>query len=255
MVQQDLEGRKILVLGASSAIGRSCAIRLGERGASVVLVGRDRGRLEETAGHIPEERRAVVPCDVSSFDAAEAVVKDAVKLDGVRLDGCVFSVGIAAIVPVASVSEALLSKCYRTNLFSLYGVLKAFSSRRVSVDGSSFVSIASYAAVRPQKGQIIYGATKAAMIACTQVAARELARRRVRVNAVCPEMVDTPMGHEGLANLPPEYLKERYPLGVLTPEDVADTVLYLLSDASKKMTGEAITITGGCTGDEANLMF
>lgn len=254
MEQAEFQGRKILVLGASSGIGRACAIQLGRRRARVILVGRNQERLEETASQIPEGLSAIFPCDVSDFDAAQQVVKDAVALDGVKLDGCVFSVGIAKIVPIASVKEQMILESFQTNLFSLYGVMKSFSSRRISKDGASFVGISSLAGIGAAKGQCIYAAIKAAMNSYLSVASQELAKRRIRVNAVCPDLVKTPMG-VGLKIMPPERLKERFPLGVLDPNDIADTVLYLLSDASKKITGQAIAITAGNTGGNDNLMF
>lgn len=255
MSQGEFTGRKIIVFGASSGIGRSCAIRLGEQGARVVLVGRSRERLEEAASHIPEGLAAVMPCDVSDFSAAQAVVKDAVKLDGAKLDGCVFSVGIAMVCPIIAVREDRLLESFQTNLFSLAGILKVFASRRVSQDNASFVGLSSGAAMSPERGQCIYASTKAAVNAYLFTAAKELASRGIRVNAVCPEMVDTPMGHDGLANLSPERRKERYPLGMLSPEDVAEMVLYLLSDASKKVTGQAISITAGSAGGNDNFVF
>lgn len=254
MDQREFEGRKILVLGASSGIGRACAIQLGARGAQVILVGRNQERLEETAGHIPEGRSAILPCDVSDFGAAQAVVKDAVKLDGAKLNGCVFSVGISMPIPMAAIREQQVLEVFRTNLFSLFGVLKAFSSRRVSEDGASFVAISSEAALGALKAQGVYGASKAGINACIASTANELAPRGIRVNSVCPSMVDTPMG-KGLYLLPPERLREMYPLGVLLPEDVADTVLFLLSDASKKITGQAISITAGCFGGDDHFAY
>lgn len=255
MEQREFVGRKVIVFGASSGIGRACAIQLGKCGAKVVLVGRNLKRLEETASHISEGASAILPCDVSNFNAAQEVVKDSVKLDGAKLCGCVFSVGIAPVVPLTAVREQVLIEAFRTNLFSLYAVLKAFSSRRISLEGASFVSLSSGAAISPIKGQCIYAATKAAINTYTSVAAKELAFRSIRVNTVCPEMVDTPMG-AGLRLLPPERLQERYPLGVLTPEDIADIVLFLLSDASKKITGQAIAITAGSVGgDHDNIVF
>lgn len=245
MDQREFEGRKIIVFGASSGIGRACAVQLGRRGANVILVARNQERLAETASQIPEGHSAILPCDVSDFSAAEAVVKDAVKLDGVKLDGCVFSAGIVRVIPVAAISEKTLLEGYRTNLFSLYAIMKAFSSRRVSQDGSSFVSISSYASLRQEKGQSIYAGTKAAINTYTSVASLELAPRKIRVNALCPVMVDTPMGREFFGNLPPEQLNKDYPLGPLTAEDVADSVMFLLSDASKKVTGQVIAISAG----------
>lgn len=257
MDQTEFQGRKILVLGASSGIGRACAIQLGRLGAKVILVGRNQERLEEAASQIPEGLSAILPRDVSDFDAAQQVVKDAVALDGIKLDGCVFSVGIANVIPIASVKEQIILDFFQTNLFSLYGIMKSFSSRRVSEDGASFVGLSSGAglAAKAEKGQCIYAATKAAMNSYLSVAARELAKRRIRVNAVCPELVDTPMGGPGLKSMSPERLKERYPLGALEPDDIAGTVLYLLSDASKKITGQTIAITAGSTGGNDNLVF
>lgn len=255
MDTKEFEGRKIMVFGASSGIGRACAVQLGERGAKVILVGRNQERLEETAKHIPEGFSVIMPCDVSNFSAAEQVVKDAVKLDGVKLDGCVFSAGIATVVPILSVKEEMLKKVFQTNLFSLYGIMKAFASRRISWDGASFVSISSESAIVPAKGQCIYGPAKTAINMYTSIAATELASRRIRVNAVSPEMVDTPMGHKSLSLLSPERVQERYPLGKLEPEDIADTVLFLLSDSSKKITGQIISITAAATGGNDNFQF
>lgn len=250
----EFEGRKIIVFGASSGIGRACAIRLGQRGANVILVGRDQERLEETAGHIPEGGRRILPCDVSDFNAAQNVVRNAVAADGSKLDGCVFSAGIAGIYAIRDAREEQLMKVFQTNFFSLAAVLKIFASRRHSKDGSSFVSLSSGAGNKPIRGQGIYGASKAAVNIYMCVAAQELAQRRIRVNAVCPEMVDTPMG-AGLHLLTPEQLQQRYPLGILTADDIADTVLFLLSDSSKKITGQAISITAGSTCTNQNFVF
>jgi len=251
MIQQEFDGRKIIVFGASSGIGSACAIQLGEQGANVILVGRNMERLEETAGHIPEGRRTILPCDVSDFDAARAVVEDAVELDGAKLDGCVFSAGVSTLGTITAIREPLLLEIFRTNLFSLYGILKVFSSRRISRDGASFVSISSMAAFMPTKGQSIYAGTKGAINSITIGVAKELAKRRIRVNTICPAMADTPMGAAYL-----ERMEEgRYPLGKLMPEDIADAVLFLLSNASKKITGQAIQITAGDIGGNDNFVF
>lgn len=244
---QEFKGRKIMVFGASSGIGRACAVRLGEQGAKVILTARSQERLEETASHIPEGMSVILPCDVSDFDAAQNVVKEAVKLDGARLDGCVFSAGIFMPQTAISASERILAQTFRTNFYAFAAVLRTFASRRVSNDGASVVGISSQAAITPFKGQGIYSAAKAAMNSYAAVAAQELAVRRIRINTVCPDMVDTPMG-TGIHLLSPERLKERYPLGILTPEDIAGTVLFLLGDASKKITGQTISITAGSSG-------
>lgn len=249
MDYQEFLGKKYIVFGASSGIGRQTAVQLSRLGARLVLVSRNVERLEETAGMLHGEGHRTLPCDVSDFDAARAVVKEAVKADGIKLDGCVFSVGILdEHYPIKSVNLPLLQNVFQTNFFSLVAILKEFSSRRISNDGASFVSLSSRAAMLPDKSQGIYGATKAAINTYTVVAAKELASRMIRVNAVCPEMVDTPMGAGFKKNISPERLKSMYPLGLLTTEDVADMVIYLLSSYSKKVTGQAIWLSAGNDG-------
>ena len=250
-----LKGRKIIVFGASSGIGRACAIQLGGQGANVILVGRNMERLGETASHIPEGRSMILTCDVSDFDAARKVVTDAVKLDGMKLDGCLFAVGICITQPIISIRYDDLIKLFQTNFFAFVAVLKEFSSRRVSNNGASFVSISSCAALRPDKGQGIYAATKAAINAYTVVAAQELAARKIRVNTICPDVVDTPMGVAGLQRLTDERLQKRFPFGVIMPEDIADTALFLLESTSRKITGQAFSITAGSVGGDDQFAF
>lgn len=240
--------KKILVFGASSGIGRQTAIELSDLGAQLVLVGRNESRLQETLGLLQGDNHVILPCDISDFSAAQNVVKEAVNVDKTKLDGCVFSAGIYAMYPLSAANGAALQELFATNFFALVAILKAFSSRRISNDGASFVSVSSRAAMMPDKAQGIYGATKAAINSYTIAAAKELSSRGIRINAVCPESVDTPMGAGLKENMPPERLHSIYPLGLLTAEDVADTILYLLSDCSKRVTGQSIWLSAGNDG-------
>lgn len=244
---REFDNKKIIIFGASSGIGRQAAIQLSMLGAKLVLVGRNEMRLQETADKLQGENHFILPCDVSDFDAAQDVVKAAVSKDKIKLDGCVFSVGAYAMYPVSSIKMPPIQEMFQTNFFSFAAILKAFSSRRISNDGASFVSISSRAAMMPDKTQGIYGATKAAINAYTVAAAKELSSRMIRVNTVCPEAVDTPMG-SGIKAMPPEQLQRTYPLGLLTTEDVANTVIYLLSSYSTKVTGQSIWLSAGNDG-------
>ncbi len=243
-----LTGKKIIVFGASSGIGRETAVQLSRQGARVILVARNEARLAETLTMLEGEGHAVLPCDVSDFAAAQNVVKEAVKTDGEKLDGCFFAAGIYMMSPVALVKEAALQQMFQTNFFAMTAVLSTFSSRRCSNDGASFVSISSRAATIPDKAQGVYGATKAAINAYTVAAAKELSSRKLRVNTICPEAVDTPMGAGLKENMPPERLKKFYPLDMLTAEDVANTAVFLLSDMSKKITGQSLWLSAGNDG-------
>lgn len=242
------QDKKILVFGASSGIGKQTAIQLSQLGARLVLVGRNEVRLCETLGLLQGEAHKIIPCDVSEFEAAQSVVADAVKFDGVKLDGCLFSAGVYAMYPVAAVKHDSIQAMFQTNFFSFVAILKAFSSRRISNDGASFVSVSSRAAMMPDKAQGVYGASKAAMNAYSVAAAKELASRKIRVNTICPESVDTPMGAGLKENMPPERLHKIYPLGMLTAADVANTAIYLLSSQSTKITGQSIWLSAGNDG-------
>ena len=244
----NISGKKYLVFGASSGIGRQTAIQLSELGARVVLVGRNEERLHQTYNMLIGNGHSILVCDVSNFSAAQLVVKNSVKIDGIKLDGCVFSAGIYAMLPVGVVTEDKLDKLFATNIFSLIAIVKSFSSKRISNDGASFVSVSSRAANLPDKSQGVYGATKAAINSYTFAAAKELSNRLIRFNAVCPEAVDTEMGAGFKHNTTDEYKKKIYPLGMLESKDVADAIIFLLSDMSKKITGQSIWLSAGNDG-------
>lgn len=249
MGEHEFQGKKIIVFGASSGIGRQTAIQLGQMGARLILVGRNEERLRETAEKLNGSNHHILPCDVSDFDAAHNVVKDSVNIDKVKLDGCVFSAGIGAkLTPVSIMKLQALQEMFQTNFFSFAAVLKAFSSRRISNDGASVVTLSSRDGILPGRGQAHYAAAKAAMNAYTVSAAKELAPRGIRVNAICPELVDTPMVVSLKASIPLEQMQKNYPLGLLTAEDVANTIIYLLGPHSKKITGQSIWLSAGNDG-------
>lgn len=243
----EFDNKKIIVFGASSGMGRQTAIQLSQLGARLVLVSRNEASLRETASMLQGDNHFILPCDISDFDAAQNVVKEAVNKDKIKLDGCVFSVGVYAMYPVSTVKMQPVLEMFKTNFFSFTAILKSFASRRISNDGASFVSISSRAAMMPDKAQGIYGATKAAINSYTVAAAKELSLRMLRINTVCPEAVDTPMG-SGIKAMPPERLQRTYPLGLLTAEDVANTVIYLLSSYSAKVTGQSLWLSAGNDG-------
>lgn len=257
-----LDNKKILIFGASSGIGRQTAIQLSELGAQLVLVGRNEQRLKDTAELTTQRNRPhhILRCDVSDFNAAQNTVKEAVELDGIKLDGCLFSAGFSGLYPIKSVKECLLQEMFQTDFFSLVAILKVFSSRHISNSGASFVSISSRAGIFQDKAKGVYGAANAAINSYTAAAALELSARLIRVNAICPEAVTgTPTNASPKvgkwASLPPEQVREIYPLGILTTEDVADLAVFLLSDYSKKLTGQSIWLSAGNDGGSIKNIF
>jgi len=242
------EGRKIMVFCDASGIGQAAAARLGSLGAHLVLAAQDQEYLEEAAACLKGKRCLTVPCKLTAFNEVRDAVRKAVEADGVKLDGCAFLIGNVSVFSLRTIKEDALLNMFQMNVFSLVAALQAFASQRVSSDGSSFVALSSRAAAVPDQGQGVYGATKAAVSTYVTAAAKELSARKIRVNAICPEAVDTQTCAIWKKNLTPAQIKAVYPLGQLTVEDMADTVLYLLSDYSKKVTGQSIWLSAGNNG-------
>ena len=238
----NFNGKKYLIFGASSGIGKQVALQLSQLGARLVLVGRNEEKLQETLEMLDGDGHNILICDVSDFSAAQNAVKTAVSMDNIKLDGCVFSAGIYAMLPLGAVTEEKINKIFATNIVSMMAIAKAFSSKRISNNGASFVSVSSRAA------QGVYGASKAAINSYTVAAAKEMSNRLIRFNAVCPEAVDTEMGAGFKDNTTQEAMQKIYPLGMLEAEDVADTIIFLLSDMSKKITGQSIWLSAGNDG-------
>ena len=244
----NFNGKKYLIFGASSGIGKQVALQLSQLGARLVLVGRNEEKLQETLEMLDGDGHNILICDVSDFSAAQNAVKTAVSMDNIKLDGCVFSAGIYAMLPLGAVTEEKINKIFATNIVSMMAIAKAFSSKRISNNGASFVSVSSRAALLPDKSQGVYGASKAAINSHTVAAAKEISNRLIRFNAVCPEAVDTEMGAGFKDNTTQDAMQKIYPLGMLEAEDVADTIIFLLSDMSKKITGQSIWLSAGNDG-------
>ena len=222
----NFNGKKYLIFGASSGIGKQVAFQLSQLGARLVLVGRNEEKLQETLEMLDGDGHNILICDVSDFSAAQNAVKTAVSMDNIKLDGCVFSAGIYAMLPLGAVTEEKINKIFATNIVSMMAIAKAFSSKRISNNGASKAAINSY----------------------TVAAAKEISNRLIRFNAVCPEAVDTEMGAGFKDNTTQEAMQKIYPLGMLEAEDVADTIIFLLSDMSKKITGQSIWLSAGNDG-------
>ena len=200
----NFNGKKYLIFGASSGIGKQVALQLSQLGARLVLVGRNEEKLQETLEMLDGDGHNILICDVSDFSAAFPI-----NCSG-RIE---FSAGIYAMLPLGAVTEEKINKIFATNIVSMMAIAKAFSSKRISNNGASFVSVSSRAALLPDKSQGVYGASKAAINSYTVAAAKEMSNRLIRFNAVCPEAVDTEMGAGFKDNTTQEDLSSWYVRG------------------------------------------
>ena len=237
-----LQGKTILVTGASSGIGQATAIACAQMGADVVITGRDAERLQATADLMGEAKGQIV--------ADLIVQEDVEKLVAALppLDGAVLCAGNSTTLPLQFGTREKFDDMFDVNFFAPVELLRLMYKKKVLQKGASVVLIASIGGTHSfMPGNGVYGASKAALNSVMKYAAREYASRKVRVNSICPGMVDTPLIHRG--TITEEQLAEdakRYPLGRYgRPDDIAHGAIYLLSDASSWLTGHDLVIVGG----------
>ena len=241
-----LEGKTILITGASSGIGRGICIECSKMGAIVVLNGRNKEKLKETLSMMEGERHSIIAADISVPEELERIVEQCPAINGV-----VHSAGISKISGVKYINRELLQEIVNVNEMSPILLTSSLIKKKKLQKKSSIVFIASMSGVFIGNiGESPYSATKAALSGFTKSAAFELASQGTRINTICPGLVPTSILNVSNELFSEEQLKEtmygRYPLKrVGTPEDIAYAAIYLLSDASSWVTGINMLIDGG----------
>lgn len=243
-----LEGKTILVTGASSGIGRGIAIQCSKMGAVVVLTGRNETRLNETLQMTEGEGHIAIAADLSRQDNIDKLVADCPVVNGY-----VHSAGILKLCTTKSVNRQILEESIETNTIAPIMLTNGMLRKKKLKSNSSIVYISSLSGVFiGGTGEISYSATKGALSGYMKTAALELAQRNIRVNAICPALVPTDLSRQYHEIVPEEILKAeiptKYPLGRMgTTEDVANATIFLLSDASSWITGTNLVLDGGLT--------
>lgn len=247
-----LTGKTVLVTGASSGIGRATAVLLGRLGARVVLSGRREHALRETLAALQDVEGAgnhvVEPYDLSDMDAIPGWLKGVRERAGVPLDGLVHSAGLSVTMPIRVANRKNTDNLMVPNVYAALGLLRGLSTKGVAAEPSSVVLLSSVASIDGSPGLVTYAGTKGAINAIVRSAAKELGPKRIRVNAITPGYVETPMYHEMKATTPDaviRQLEEEHFLGIPKPEEVAVMAAYLLSDAARVVTGTMLVIDGG----------
>lgn len=249
-MQTRFEGKVALVTGAGSGIGRASALRLGEEGARIFACDIDAGALENLAGDAKAREIRVDTCvlDVSDGEACRAAVQQAVDGCG-RLDVLCNIAGISQLDLLENLGHELWNRMIAVNLSSVFYLSQAAMPHLVASRGN-IVNMASTAGIQGQAYNAIYCAAKHGVVGLTRSMAQEFARRGVRVNAVCPGGVVTPLLRA--TRMPegadPDLFARLMPLLPLgQPEEVATAVAYLASDEARYITGHTLTLDGGQT--------
>lgn len=238
-----LSGKTILVTGASSGIGRETAIVCSRMGAKVVITGRNILKLVDTNGMLEGTGHLVITSDLTDPESFNTFADEIPALDGI-----VHCAGIGDRTMLKMAREKDIERVMKTNFDGPVLLQKALLKKKKVRPSSSIVFIASRAPFAPATGNGLYAASKGALIAYAKVLGLELANQLIRVNCVCPAMVWTELIQRDAELTGADYheAEKAYPLKRFgKPEDVANLVVYLLSDASSWMTGSCIDITGG----------
>ncbi len=241
-------GRNILILGASSGIGRAVAEYMARKGDDLFLAARRRDRLEELKNKY-DQVQIIWDVDLSEEANVKRIFMD-LKEKGIKLDGMVYCAGTAYSKPIRSYSEEQFQQMFDINFKSFLASVKYFVSKRYSESGSVITAISSVSTEKPEKGRGEYAASKGAVNALIPIIAKEVIDRRIRINSVSPGFVKTEIyDREKVFFDVDAYIKEYQPLGLIEPENVAEVIGFLHSDAAKYITGQNIFMDAG------NLLF
>lgn len=244
-----LEGKTILVTGASSGIGRQCAIDCSKMGARVVLVARNEERLKEVLALMSGQGHLSICFDLNETEKIEALIKTIVSQVG-KLDGFIHAAGIQISKPVKILSVEDYESVYRTNVLSCFEIIHQLSSIRNVNNGGSIVLISSITSIIGRATVSAYAASKGALVSACKTMAIEFAKKQIRVNCISPGTVLTPLMQELLDKLDDDAKAKRvdgFLLGLGDTTDISNACIYLLSDASRWVTGQNLIIDGGYT--------
>ena len=246
-----LENKTILVTGASSGIGRACAVMCSQMGATVIGLGRDNSRLNETLDIMEEPAKHLfISVDLNNYNAVEVAISDAVSQKG-TINGMINSAGISTTLPLRMIKPDKMEEFFQINVKAAINLARLVCKpANVSPDGASLVFITSVMATVGESGKSLYAMTKGAILAATKSLAIELAPKNIRVNCISPGVVETPMSAASPYSKNPEaldHIRSLHPLGLGKPNDVAAACVYLLSDAARWVTGSNLMVDGGYT--------
>lgn len=244
------QDQAILVTGAASGIGRATAIRLASEGARVVLVDRNQSLLEEAQGQLPAGDHLARTCNLTDENAIADLMRGLRQDVGV-LRGLVHCAGIHWLRPLQLTDAMALQEMLASHVGSSIGITRGLVANRLAAkDGCSVVWFSSAAALQGGAGTVAYAAAKGALISAVRVLAVELAKRKIRINAIAPGVVRTPQSEAFLSTLAPEQVQtiaNDHLLGLGAPEDIAGVAAFLLSDDARWITGTTVVVDGGLT--------
>lgn len=244
----NLSNKNIIVTGASSGIGRQCAITFSQLGANIILIARNRKRLEETFNRLNKGNHLYISQDIIEYDKLENAINTVTEKIG-KISGFVHSAGTEMTLPLKSMTSSYYENMFAINVISGFELARIISKKKyLDENGASFVFISSVMGMLGQAGKIGYCSSKGALISGAKAMALEMASKHIRVNCIISGVVETEMSNKMFESLPKESKKsviDMHPLGLGKPNDIAYACAYLLSDAARWITGTNLIIDGG----------
>jgi NAD(P)-dependent dehydrogenase (short-subunit alcohol dehydrogenase family) len=244
----DLSGKRILVTGASSGIGKAASQLFSNLGAKVVLLARNEERLQSTLESLAGEGHAKYVFDLGATDEIPGLMKKMASEQG-HLSGMFHCAGITLVWPVTLLKQKYIDSVFSSSIEAALLLARGFCQKGVKDQGStSIVFMSSVAGVRGVKGLSIYSASKAAIDGAVRSLAVELAPRGIRINSIAAAGIESVMHSAWLKNFTEEQLfiyTRKHLMGFGTAEDVSNAAAFLLSDASRWITGTTMLVDGG----------
>lgn len=245
-----LEGKTIMITGASSGIGRQCAIDCSKMGAKIILVARNEERLNETLSKMEGFDHLKVQLNLTNFDRLPEVTIQIVEKAG-PINGVLHCAGISATESLRLTTADRLEEFYQNNVMTAILLSKEICKiKHYSKDGCSIVFFSSVMGVVGESMKTAYCHTKGALIAASRSLACEYAKKNIRFNCVSPGVIETPINANQPYMRDPELRKQfeaKHLLGIGRCSDISNACIYLLSDASRWITGQNLIVDGGFT--------
>lgn len=236
----DFAGKNFLVTGASSGMGKKIVQELAEAGAIVLAIARNKERLQELKQEWPENIVPVAVSDLKDMIAVTEATNIFVQGHG-KFSGVVHAAGIDGFTPIKTYDDDLAEQIMDISFWSGMRLVRLLQKKKYTEDGASFILFSSIAAKTGESAMFAYSAAKAAVSTAVKTLAKEICKRKLRINAILPGRVHTPMTAAG----GDPTMESRHLLGVGETEDVSGVVLFLLSNRSQWITGTDVVVDGG----------
>ena len=239
-----LEGKNILITGASSGIGRQCAISCSEMGANIVLIGRNEEKLKEALNSLEKGNHVYHILDVTRYEEIENVIAESVEKTG-KISGFIHSAGKEQTIPFNIMKPSIYEDLYSVNVIAGLEFARIISKKKYAESPLSIVFVASIMGSFGDAALSAYCSSKGAIINAAKSLAVELAQRQIRVNCVSPGYIEDTKMTNSISNDILEKKVILHPLGFGKTVDVANACIYLLSNASRWVTGTNLVVDGG----------